>query len=248
MKSNNFFRIIVIAFLLTLIFESSDAQSLTGVNGLLNAPNATMLNDGTFFLGTNYINHKYVESYISGKYNCLVYYFDITFLPFLEVNFRNTRLLGIGEGTNHTVDRMISLRLQLLKEKRILPSIVIGSNDIFTWSNTGNQYFSALYTTATKTLKFVGNTLALTFGYGLNINYQKNLIGCFGGIEYKPVLIPSAGFIIEYDTERINLGVKAIILKHIVAFVCTDINFKYLSVGLAYRIFLKKNSAAKSIN
>ena len=159
-------RSIILAFLLITVFISgSGAQSLTGITGLLNAPSANMQKDGTFYAGANYLNRNYVNTYADGKFHCLIYYFDLTFLPFLEINFRNTRQLD-NPDHSHTVDRMVSARLQVLKERKYWPSIVLGANDMLTTISRGrNQYFGALYLVATKNLEVKKSEFGFTFGY-----------------------------------------------------------------------------------
>ena len=239
MLSIKVYKKVIFAILLAFITNPSISQSLAGPNGIFNTPGAKMLSDGTFFMGVNYLDDVYISNYGNEEYNCLAYYFDITFLPFLEVNFRNTRLLGKGEG-NYTVDRMVSVRLRILKEKKVLPALVIGSNDIFTSSKNGNKYFSAVYIVGTKSFKFSDNIILLSLGNGIILKEHESLKGIFGGIEYQPFFAPFGKLILEYDTERINIGIKVILLNRIVIFALTDTLFNQISGGIAYRIRLKQ--------
>lgn len=213
-------------------------QTVNGQIGNINRPTGIMNNDGSFFIGSLYNNKHYIDYYGQGKYNCLAYYFDLTFLPFLEVNFRNTRLLN-RPGRNSTVDRMISLRLSLLKEKKHVPAIVIGGNDIYTSSGKGNQYFSALYAVASKSFEFTDHKFITSLGYGFDVFKNDPLTGVFGSIEYWPNFLKIPGLVIEYDTKRINYGLNAIFFDHLYVFVFTNNSIAHLSGGIAYKVFLK---------
>ena len=84
-------------------------------------------------------------------YNSGNYYLNLTFLSFLEVNYRMV-LLQNGETSKYTEqDRTFGLKLQLLKEKKIRPAIAIGGGDIYSrFSDDVNKTFGSYYAVATK--------------------------------------------------------------------------------------------------
>jgi hypothetical protein len=218
-----------------LIFIEGNSQSLSGTTGLLNTPSAEMQKDGTFFLGVNYLDIDYTETYGKGKHNCLAYYLDITFLPFLEVNLRSTRLLSRING-RYTVDRMISLKLQAFKEKKYIPSFVIGGNDIITSSGNGNQYFGTLYCVITKHLILPDNKFGFSLGYGFNVFRNNQYNGFFGGISYNPKFYQQLTIIMEYDSKKVNIGASLLLFNHLHVFILTNDLIK-VSGGIAYKIF-----------
>lgn len=262
-RSTRFFFILLI----TGISTGVTGQSLTGVTGMLNAPSANMLKDGTFYAGANYLNKNYIVSYGGGKYNLLIYYFDITFLPFLEVNFRNTRSLDNPDKT-HTVDRMLSVRLRLLKERKYWPSIVLGGNDVTTTGSNGNQYFGASYLVISKNLELKKNLIGGTLGYAFSV-LEKNPVpnsssflyqavdvllvrrhtqfsGFFGGISFSPFFLRQLTLMAEYDSKYFNIGGSVLLFKHLYILGVFQ-GMKSFSGGISYRVsafsgFKKKNS------
>ena len=226
--------ITLIFFLLAVSFSGSEAQSLTGITGLLNAPSANMQKDGTFYMGANYLNRNYINAYGKGKYNCLIYYFDLTFLPFFEVNFRNTRQLD-NPDHSHTVDRMISLRLRVLKERKYRPSIVLGVNDLYTGAVIGNQYFGAVYAVATKNLLVKKNEIGVTFGYALPFFKNSQFTGFFGGVTFSPSFLRQLTLMAEYDSKYFNVGGSVLFFKHLYIFAVLQ-GMESISGGVAFKV------------
>ncbi len=226
---------ILLAFLLIAVFISgSEAQSLTGITGLLNAPSAIMQKDGTFYMGANYLNRNYISAYGNGKYNCLIYYFDLTFLPFLEINFRNTRQLH-NPDHSHTVDRMLSARVQVLKERKYWPSIVLGANDLFTGALEGNQYFGALYAVTTKNFLVKKNEIGVTLGYAYPLFKNSQFVGVFGGVSFSPSFLRQLTLMAEYDSRNFNLGGSVLFFKHLYLFALLQ-GMESVSGGAAFKI------------
>ena len=224
----------IFGFLLVFCIASrSSAQSLPGITGLLNAPSANMLKDGTFYMGANYLNRNYVNDYGNKQFNCLTYYFDLTFLPFLEINFRNTRQLDNPDHT-HTVDRMFSGKLRVLKERKYWPSIAVGGNDIVTTSDNSNQYFGAAYIVVTKNLEFKKNSFGATVGYSYPLFRHNQIEGVFGGITFSPVFLRQFTLMAEYDSKNFNVGGSVLFFKHLYIFAVLQ-GMESLSGGLAYR-------------
>jgi hypothetical protein len=230
------YRSILLAFLLfTVSISGSEAQSLTGITGLLNAPSANMQKDGTFYMGANYLNKNYINTYGKGTYNCLIYYFDLTFLPFLEINFRNTRQLGNPDHT-HTVDRMVSVRLQVLKERKYRPSIVLGGNDILTTiSRERNQYFGAVYVVAGKNLAVKKSEFGFTIGYAYPYFKNSQFVGFFGGVSFSPSFLRQITLMAEYDSKNFNIGGSVLFFKHLYVFALLQ-GMEGLSGGVAFKV------------
>ena len=223
-------------FTTVLFFTATclSAQSLTGVSGLLNAPSANMQKDGTFYMGANYLNRNYINKYVEGKFNCLIYYFDLTFLPFLEVNFRSTRELNNPQ-PGHTVDRMFSGRLQVLKERKYRPSIVIGGNDVLTTASEGNQYFSAAYIVATKNIDLKKNQLGATLGYAYPLFRNNQFSGIFGGLSFSPFFFRQFSIMAEFDSRNFNVGGSVLFFKHLYVFALLQ-GMNCVSGGITFKM------------
>ena len=236
--------ILTISFILLSAFAQS--QSLLGTTGWLNIPSAEMQEDGTFYIGGSYINSEFIDAYGTGKYDCLTYYADITFLPFLEVSFGNTRLLNFP-GETYTVDRRFSFRFRALRERKYIPAIVIGAHDLYTSipsESKTNQYFSSIYIVATKHIPVKKSEFGVTIGYGFDVFQNNQFIGFFGGVSFSPGFYRPLKFIAEYDGKGFNLGGNVLLFKHLFVYAMLQ-DVQYFSGGLAYRVYLLNNVKKK---
>jgi len=86
----------IVILLLLCSVSSLRAQSLQGPTGLLNAPSADMLPEGTFFLGVHHfdkVNFKNfhatdpTKDWQEGNFKAVI--LDVTLFSFMEINFRN---------------------------------------------------------------------------------------------------------------------------------------------------------------
>lgn len=235
---------LVVAFLLSGLSGSVQAQYSMGTTGLLNIPTADMQADGTFMAGANYLPQQLMPAYWT--YNTGNYFVNITFLPFVEVAYRCTLLRGeFKAGNKLQQDRSVSIRLRPLKEGRWWPSVVIGSSDAFTTGELnmfneakGNRFFSSVYGVATKHLTVAGHDFGFTVG--ANIPFRKNSYkqGVFGGISYRPAFLKPVALMVEYDTtEALNIGASARLFNHFSLYVfCYD--FRAVSGGIRYEFRL----------
>ena len=226
----------VLTILIILLADYSVySQTIGGITGLLNTPSAQMQEDGTFMMGVNYLPDIITPEPFN--YDTGNYYFNITFLPFLEVSYKMT--LFSNGGKYNQQDRSIALRGRLIKERHFIPSVVVGANDIHTSSSgRGNQYFGSMYLVATKGLIWNKNKLDLTMGYSCASFRHNNYVGLFGGLSYSPCFFNQLNLMAEYDSNHINIGSSLLVLKHLhlVAFIC---DFKKDIVGgISYKVFL----------
>lgn len=238
--------ILTIALFWCTFFAQS--QTLLGTTGWLNIPTAEMQEDGTFYIGSSFINKNYINSYGDGaaNYNSVTYYFDITFLPFLEVSFGNMRSLDNIDG-NNTVDRRFSFRFRPLQERKYIPAIVIGAHDVYTSiakEKETNQYFSSLYIVLTKHIAVKKSEFGVTLGYGVDAFRNNQFLGIFGGISFSPGFYRPLNFIVEYDGDVINLGATVLLFNHLSVYAALT-DFQYFSGGLAYKVYLLNNIKKK---
>ena len=189
-------------------------QPLNGTTGLLNVPSAEMQRDGTFFAGANCLPDALTPG--TFDYDTGNYYFNITFLPFFEFNYRLT-LMKVAEG-NWNQDRSFGMRLRLLREREWLPAVVIGGNDLYSTSGKESGYFNALYAVATKNFNLGGSRLGVTAGYGhegFGKLRQETMKGGFGGVTFLPAFAPSIRLVGEYDTRVLNAGLTTLLWRHL---------------------------------
>ena len=225
----------ILLFLLLPVIIS--AQPTAGTTGLLNIPTAEMQRDGTFLFGGNYLPEVMTPELFS--YDTGNYYLNITFLPFWEVNYRLTLLKIDGTG-GHNQDRSFALRCRILKERKYIPAIVVGGNDVYTSvSGGGNQYFGMIYTVATKDFKWEGYNISITLGYYIDTFHKNQYAGLFGGGSFSPGFFKPLSLMVEYDTKAINAGASLFLFNHlyIQAFVY---DMKYFCGGVQYKVYLKK--------
>ncbi|NWJ53302.1 MAG: YjbH domain-containing protein [Bacteroidetes bacterium] len=224
----------ILVLLMVLLSLVSNAQTLTGTTGLLNIPSADIPADGTFIVGGNYLP-KINEAV--GNYNTGNFYFNLTFLPFLEVAFKSTFIKRNSTGYYTGQDRSANVRLQLLKEKESMPAITIGIHDLYTEDKIGNQHSGATYIVLTKHFDVNQTTIGVTSGYGLKILKHNQFTGVFGGLSlthrsFKPLTLMS-----EYDGNGVNIGGSLLLFKHLYLLSMAQ-QLKYLTGGVAYRIHL----------
>jgi len=228
-----------------------------GNTGLLHAPTAEMQKDGTFLLGGNYLNHHNMPS--GWTYNTYNYYIDITFLPFIEIAY-TCHLLSFGEwGHNghrfNNQDRSFSGRIRIIKEKQFykyVPAIVIGTYDpvsghsgggsaIIDQSGDSHNYFARYYIVGTKhfenkTIGILGFHVGYIYSRGTGFKYKGTAIG----VNFSPSFQQNLNLIAEYDARTFNCGFQYDLFNHCICTVELQ-KFKYISAGICFKIFLKKD-------
>ncbi|MCD6119661.1 YjbH domain-containing protein [bacterium] len=187
----------VTAFVLICTASAYAEPNLEGAGGLINTPSAEATEDGVVYLGLN----KNLNLTDDDKFSGLVqysYFFNIGFLPHLEISGRIVRFPDYEEERvarfGDYKDREGSIKFQLLDESDTLPAFAIGAMDI----GGESRHQEAYYAVAQKTLM---NNLRVNIGGGTG-----KFEGVFGGIDWEP----STGFHVmaEYDTESVNAGLR----------------------------------------
>lgn len=236
---------IIYVIIFFCIISSAGAQQSLGNSGLLNTPSADFNPDGTFSLGINYLPTKITPDYFD--YPTANYYLNLTYFSFLELTFRMT-LMKIESNKNKysNQDRAMSVRLKLINESKFIPAVVVGADDFLTSDfisvidnndTNKNQYFGSLYVVTTKNFNLHDHNIGLTLGYAIPAKRTHN-DGVLAGIRFNPSFYRPLSIITEYDTKHVNLGVSALLFKHLNIH-CYAINFKDFSAGISYRIQLK---------
>ncbi|WP_195372658.1 MULTISPECIES: YjbH domain-containing protein [Parabacteroides] len=219
-------------------------QSSLGVSGLLTVPSADMQADGTFMMGGNYLPKSMLAD--GFRNNSGNYFLNITFLPFIEVGYRCTLAKDRGLDLKNTwqQDRAVSLRLRVLKEKKYVPSVVLGSNDAFTtnalnpFSNRkANRMFGSIYGVITKNIPVGNHVLEITGGYYLPVYDESPNEGFFGGIRYTPVFFPLMCVMADYNGKKMSAGASLFLFRHLRMYVMTY-GFTDVSAGIRYEFIL----------
>ncbi len=231
------YRLQALSFLFFAVGWVSIAQPTAGTTGLLNTPTANMQQDGTFLFGGNYLPEQLTPDRFA--YNTGDYFVNLTFLPFCEINYHCALLLSDHTGKYTEQDRSFALRLRLLKERKYLPSFVIGANDILTTA-TGNenQNFGTSYIVGTKHLNTKHFKFGTTLGYAFDLQNKDNAKGLFGGISVVHNSFSSLQFMADYDSAVYNIGMSYLIFNHFYMYAFAY-DLKYFSGGIQYKVYLK---------
>ncbi len=234
------YRFTFIIFIFILSNQIATGQSLTGLSGLLNVPDATVSEDGRITTGLNFINKEYL-SYSNQKHHIVTPYVSINYLPFVEFGFRlNRQFYKYDKDKHHTADRMVSARIQFMKEKKYLPALLVGGHDIFSSIDEATtKHFNATYIVTSKHLNIKKLKLGFHAGYGVDWikARHRQLTGFFGGtsICYKNTY----ELLFEYDTQTINVGCKILFFNKLMILIGVQ-DFRAISGGLSYTFLLPK--------
>jgi len=216
-----------------------NAQSITGLTGLVSIPTAEVMEYGKLTLGTSFYHKNYLNLYGGENYNGLGSYISLGLLPFVEISFRLTRYLnypqlqGIG-------DRMPSIRVKLLNEGDILPAFLLGAHDFFRTTDNLTSYNASTYLALTKNFNLSGDDLIikLDLGYGgfrllKSTTYQFN--GLFYGASLK--MFKNVELIVENDALRFNGGLR-VSLFNCISFTAGLMSFRDFSGTISYSFLL----------
>lgn len=245
-------RIILLIFLTLICFlyvPEVKAQFCCGISGALNSPTAFLPEDGTFVLGGNYLPSQMMP--VELKYNSGNYFLNVTFFSFMELSYRSTFIrCKSGNPLKHKYtwnkDRSVAIKFRLFPENKTWrPALAIGSNDVVTTNNIlhltsdlkGNRYFASVYGVMTKTISINRQRLKLSAGYYVPFYDHSYYKGFFGSAAWIPGRLNWFSVWGEYDSNAVNLGIRACIFNHFeVQVFCYD--FKAVSGGIRYSLNL----------
>jgi len=200
-------RILLITFLCFVFILELNAQNITGLPGLVSIPTAEINGDGVLTLGVSYFDKDYLNLYRQ-NYDGLAVYAGFSFLPFVEVGMRFTRLLNYPEA-QALGDRMPSVRIKLINEGNILPSVLFGAHDFIRTTESKSSYSTATYFVLTKNYALMDKiTMKITGGYGFRIftssayQFEKFFYGT------SVTLFNTIDLMGEYDSKQFNSGFR----------------------------------------
>lgn len=235
LKKSEIIRYSVIAILLTVCAGTGRAQYTMGNAGMMNTPSAEMNEPGTFLFGGNYLPERLVPF----GYNTGNYFAGITLFSFLELTYRETLLkttyMTVKPKFNQQ-DRSLSVRVRLLKERKYIPALAVGTHDPF--ADLGKNYYQGYFGVLTKHFYLGNNEIGISAGYlGYTGDRSRLRDGVFGGVTFRPAFYRDLTFMAEYDTRNVNVGVAARLWRHVSVHAFTS-GFKCLAGGLRYECTL----------
>jgi len=242
--------------LILLVASFIDAKvpntiSFQGYTGLINIPNAQVLDNNSFAFSLNNHFDNHLRGYDKSKkrYGVSDFQFGVSLLPNLEVFGR------VKEQRHYARDLSGNFKFKIPNFSKFLPDIAIGAQDIGGLANL----YTAYYIVADKELQ----NLRVTLGYGYSKNSRaKRLDGFFGGIEY--AFNKNIVGAIDYDGKEKHIAIKAITPKDwlngvsLEAMLAKNLNDKSYSFGLSAKFLydykkgninnVDKKSVLKRIN
>lgn len=220
------------------------SQGLSGTSGLFNTPVAYMAKDGTVFLGAHFLHKDYGSyKYATDKsYNWhgVGTFATMAFLPWMEVQFRYTHLVDrvISPSTKYFADRMTTFRFRLIAERRYVPAIAVGFQDMLGCCT----FFKSNYVVVSKTASLAGLSVQGHLGYSTpfpeHSNPNRVPEGLFGGMSLSLQRYPGLELMLEHDSHRWNVGGRVLLFKHL-QILAGWYEWKAFSGGLSWRMVVK---------
>ncbi len=221
--------ILILGIALVFCPENVHAGSLNGNTGLVTVPTAEMPGDREISFGMNWLDRN---SHLSdtSRYNTIVAYATLGYLPFLEISpcltrfatKQHVRRLGLGA-------RSVTIRLRLFSEGAVAPSVVLGLQDPL-----GVKESNASYLAMSKSFRPYQFDVKLNLGYGVDWIEAKEhqFMGLFGGVMLSPK--PFVAFMLEHDSDRFNCGMRVSIFNRLEVLLAF-LDFDTFSGGMSYR-------------
>ena len=190
-------RIVLLVSSATLLMAEQLPSSLSmqGYTGLINTPNAQVMNEGDIVFSFNNQFDNHLSGYDDSKErtDAQDYVFGAGFLPNLEIQGR------FKEQMPYTRDLSANIKYQIPQFHEYLPNIAIGVQDLGSATSTYENY----YIVADKSFSFVRASLG--YGYSNN-NRTARMDGVFGGLEAR--VAPWLSVLGEYDGEESHAGIR----------------------------------------
>ena len=170
--------------------------SMQGYTGLINTPNAQVMNEGdiVFSFNNQFDNHLSGYDDSRDKTDTQDYVFGAGLLPNLEVQGR------FKEQPGYTRDLSANIKYQIPQFHEYMPTIAIGVQDLGSAAANYENY----YIVADKSYSFLRASLG--YGYGKNVKRSPRMDGVFGGLEAR--VSPWLSVLGEYDGEESHAGVR----------------------------------------
>lgn len=243
-------KIMILMAIMSFIPSLSIGQQYLGTSGLLHIPSAEMNHEGDARLGGHWIDKHMIPDtgfIASGeKYSTFDYYVSLTPFEWVEMSFTCTERKDYVDGPFKRKDRYASIKVRPIKERKYIPAIALGFNDVGTSAFNPNRtdvqlYFTNIYAAATKHFDLGGNELGVTMAYRHFFRgYNDKWNGLVGGVTFRPAFFPQGRAIVEYTGNELLVGADALLWNHLLLQVGMK-DFKYFNFGLCLQINLLGN-------
>jgi len=182
----------------TFASEMPNALSMQGFTGLINTPNAQVMNEGDIVFSYNNQFDNHLTGYDDSKERTSTedYVFGVGLLPGFEIQGR------FKEQPGYARDLSANLKYQIPQYHEYLPNIAIGAQELG-GAEGGNKYEN-YYIVVDKSFSFLRASLG--YGYGNNNKGAPRMDGVFGGLEAQ--VAPWASVLAEYDGEESHAGIR----------------------------------------
>jgi hypothetical protein len=230
---------LILLFLLSSgLFINGFGQCLVGTSGAYSIPSGEIGPDRSLFMGMNMLNKEYTRLWERDRH-VQTFFATVTFLPFAEISLRFSRPF---QDHSTTGDRMGSIRLQVFREKKYRPSLVLGLQGFAsTVMSNDASYFNSTYLAATKNFHIghIIDNVGLNMGYGTDVIKagSHQFIGVFYGVKLVPEHMKWMEVFCEYDCEKTNAGVRLTLWNHLVLLGGLE-GLKAPSGGVSYKLIL----------
>jgi len=221
----------LLTFISLLHANVPKSLSFQGYTGIINVPNAEVLEENSFIISFNNHFDNHLRFYDKTKIKNKVY--DSQFGIGL---FKNLEIFGrFKEQKGYARDLSGNIKYKLPKIFNFVQNIAIGAQDLGGKFN----YYKAYYIVADK--KFKNLRISLGYGYGKNKS-AKRLNGIFGGIEYafNPYIIGA----FDYDGKEKHIAIKTLTPKkwlngiNLETMIAKNLNDNSYSFSLSTKFFL----------
>lgn len=248
---NKLFSRTLIIGLVLLIFSKEIllAQQYCGLSGYIHVPSAEMDKEGDARIGFHYLNKQLLPNrgsfiYEGEKFNSASFYLALTPFKWVQVSYMMAFEKKMDEGYSKPSysrkDRSFSLKFCPLFEKKYIPALAFGSQDILSpaLDKKKGGLFGNLFIAITKHIKFHNHIFGATICYrrwGLVENYRWN--GLIGGITYSPSFAHNFRILAEWSGDALNFGAEVLLLRHLLlqGSLTNGLN---PSLGICYRVNL----------
>ncbi|MEM6321265.1 MAG: YjbH domain-containing protein [Bacteroidota bacterium] len=151
--------------------------------GLIYTPSAYLTNWGDLYIGITHYPAKTSYTFEQGESAERSFLAHLGFLPFGEFTLKLTKPYNSSDKNYGIGDRSVSFRLQVLKETKNRPALLVGTQDPFAVSS----FFNTNYAVLSKKYQLKNLEFNANVGYGFKIEEAQGHIlqGIFGGIQAK---------------------------------------------------------------
>ncbi|MEI6499388.1 MAG: YjbH domain-containing protein [Armatimonadota bacterium] len=179
------------------------SPSLEGNSGLIRIPTADVMSDGSFVAGISYMDKEHARV-LTGPTDAMPMFLGIGLLPDLELVGKLTIYHDQKAfNWNYNMDRAFNAHYRVLRQKRNLPALAVGIQDVM---------YGTTSTWAGKSKYIVGTWAAQRYRLHLGLGQDK-LEGVFGGLDYALRPDHRLQLLLDYDTAFVNAGLRGFVNK-----------------------------------